>query len=63
LKPFFPIQNDSNFNKIFVVNVEYNALIREDCPVNLLSGVNKETMVYAHWNDVREKKLYAVVSQ
>jgi len=51
LKPlaFFSVQNESNFDKkIFVVVVRNLALMREDCPVNLLNEVRKAPMAYTY---------------
>jgi len=42
----FTGQNESNFYKnIFVVHVRNLAIIRKDCPVNLLKEVKKALMV------------------
>jgi len=51
LKPFtlFTVQSESNFNKkIFVFDVGNLALIREDCPVDLLKEVKMARMAYTY---------------
>ena len=41
------VQKESNFDKrIFVVNGQNLAFIREDCLINLLNEVKKAPMVY-----------------
>ena len=48
----FTGRNESNFNKnIFVADVRNLALIREECPVNLLNKVKNASVVYTYGND------------